>query len=190
MSHHEMSKIKLSASITVGLTPKVLPTPETEHVGYHLKADAGNGGDVLVGNKYDQKYPLDAGQELALEAEEVWVVGSAGADEVQTLSITGSPTGGSFTITFNGETTAAIAFNATANDVETALEALNGIDDVVVTGGPLPGTAIVITFAGSLSGVNVALMTTTDSLTGGTAPASSIVETTPGSGQVLAYLVL
>ena len=36
----------------------------------------------------------------------------ASPSEVQTVTITGTPTGGTFTLTFDGETTAAIAYNA------------------------------------------------------------------------------
>lgn len=183
--------IKLSESIIVGLSPKELKYSHDADRGVWMKATTGNGGNVLVGNKFQQKYPLAAGEDIFLPVlDEIYVVGSAGADEVQTLSITGNPTGGTFTITFDGETTGNIAFNATANDVKTALEALNNIDQVNVSGGPLPGSSIAITFIGAHSGVNVSLMTTTDSLTGGTAPASSIVETTPGSGQQLDFMII
>ena len=43
--------------------------------------------------------------------------------------------GGTFTLTYNGQTTAAIAYNATAAQVQSALEALNNVapGDVVVT---------------------------------------------------------
>jgi hypothetical protein len=106
----------------------------------------------------------------------------SGVNEVQTLTITGTPTGGTFTITFSGQTTAAIDFDAVAADVEAALEALSnvGTGNVTCTGGGLPGTPVVITFTGDLAGTDVALMTTTDSLTGGTTPASAIALTTPG----------
>lgn len=105
-----------------------------------------------------------------------------GVDEVQQLSITGGPTGGTFTLTFDGQTTAAIPFNATALQVQTALRALASIGAAGVncTGGPLPGTPIVITFAGDLSGKNVSQLTSTDSLTGGAVPATAISTTTPG----------
>lgn len=108
---------------------------------------------------------------------------TSGVCEVQTLTITGTPTGGDFTITYAGQTTAAIAHNANAAAVQAALVALSNIavGDVVCTGGALPGTPVVITFGGLLGYQNVALATTTDSLTGGTAPASAITTTTPGS---------
>lgn len=108
-----------------------------------------------------------------------------GTSEVTSLSITGSPTGGTFTITWSAETTAAIPYNATAAQVQAALEALSNIapGDIEVTGGPLPGTAITITWMGSLLG-NVAAPTTTDSLTGGTSPATVIGTTTAGTDYV------
>src|SRR5262245_46081762 len=71
-----------------------------------------------------------------------------GTNEVQTVTITGSPTGGTFTLTFGGQTTAPIAYNATAVQVQAALEALStiGFPNVRVTGGPGPGTAFSVTF--------------------------------------------
>src|SRR5262249_41925037 len=49
------------------------------------------------------------------------------ADEVQTVTLTGNPTGGTFTLTFSGQTTAAIAYNASAATVQSALQALSSI---------------------------------------------------------------
>lgn len=112
-----------------------------------------------------------------------------GVNEVQSLAITGTPTGGTFTLTYSGQTTSALAYNATAAQVQAALEALSniGAGDVSCTGGPLPGTAIAVQFRGALAATNVAQMTTTDSLTGGTAPASAVTTTTAGvaAGQTI-----
>lgn len=103
-------------------------------------------------------------------------------NEVQTITITGSPTGGTYTLTYSGQTTSAIAYNATASTVQAALRALSniGANDVTCTGGPHPGTAIVATFGGDLAGADVAEMTATSSLTGGTTPAVTVTTTTPG----------
>ena len=109
--------------------------------------------------------------------------------EVQELAITGSPTGGTFTITVPfldfgaGLTTAAIDYDATAAEVKTALVALAGLDteDVVTAGGPLPGTAVTIEFVGRFFQQNLDLLTTTDSFTGGSSPESAITQTTPGA---------
>lgn len=108
-------------------------------------------------------------------------------NEIQTLTITGSPTGGTFTITFGTETTGAIAYDATAAAVQAALEALAnvGLGNVRCSGGDLPGTAVVIEFVQDLGKYNHVLMTTTDSLTGGSSPASAIAETQAGVHEVL-----
>ncbi len=103
--------------------------------------------------------------------------------EGQTVTITGTPTGGTFTLTWQGETTAAIAYNATAAAVEAALEALSvvNVGDVTVTGGPGPGTAYVVTFGGQYAGENVAAMTASGaSLTGGSSPAIAVTTSTAG----------
>lgn len=104
-------------------------------------------------------------------------------DEVQTITVTGTPTGGTFTLTFNGETTAAIAYNAAASAVQSALLALPGVgaSDLAVTGGPGPGTPWVVTFGGNLAGRDVPMITlAVNSLTGGTSPTVTVAQTTQG----------
>jgi hypothetical protein len=103
--------------------------------------------------------------------------------ELQTVTVTGTPTGGTYTLTFSGQTTAGIPYNATAAQVKTALEALSNINpgDVVVGGGPHPGTAVTVTFSGQYAGDNVAQMTASGtSLTGGSSPAVAVATTTAG----------
>jgi hypothetical protein len=108
---------------------------------------------------------------------------SAGTSEVQTLAVTGTPTGGNFKLQFKGQRTAAIAHNAAAAAVVAALEALSNIGSggVTATGGALPGTDVVITFAGARAARAQPLITVVESaLTGGTTPAAAVTETTPG----------
>jgi hypothetical protein len=92
-----------------------------------------------------------------------------GVNEVQTLTPSGTISGGTFTLTYSSQTTGAIAHNATAADIKTALEALSniGVNDVSVTGGPINTTAVVVTFRNALAATNVSQMTLTSSLTGG-----------------------
>lgn len=113
---------------------------------------------------------------------EAVTLGVLGTNEVQTVTISGSPTGGTFTLTYGGQTTAAIAYNATASAAQTALQALStiGADNVTVGGGPGPGTPYTVTFVGRLGGQNVALMTAAHAFTGGTTPAIAVAETTAG----------
>ncbi len=111
-------------------------------------------------------------------------VGSGGTNEVQTITITGTPAGGTFTQAFRGATSGTIAYNATADAVETALEALTtiGAGNVRVTGGPGPGTPYVVTFINDLGHQNVPLMTSSGAgLTGGTTPAVATTLTTAGA---------
>jgi hypothetical protein len=108
---------------------------------------------------------------------------SGAVSEVQRVTITGTPTGGTFTLTYNGQTTAPIAHNATAANVQTALEALSNIGsgDVVCAGGPLPGAFVSITFAGALANQDVPQMTVTGTFSGGTTPAAAVTTTTAGA---------
>jgi hypothetical protein len=110
------------------------------------------------------------------------VIEIAAVAEVQTATITGTPTGGTFTLTYNGQTTGPIAYNAVFGVVQTALLAGTELDtgDVVVSGGPGPGTPYVFTFNTDLG--NPALMTASGAgLTGGTAPTVAVTTTTPGT---------
>jgi hypothetical protein len=103
-----------------------------------------------------------------------------GTSEVQSVTITGAPTGGNYTLTIFGQTTTPIAYNAANATVQSALEALDAFEpgDVVVTG---TATARVITFAGRYASEDVPLIAATNVvLTGGTAPAMTTGTTTPG----------
>lgn len=80
-------------------------------------------------------------------------------------------TGGTFTLTWNGQTTGTIAWNASAADTQAALIALSNIgpSDVIVTG-PLLGGAgqQTVEFTGALGEANQPQMTSTGTaLTGG-----------------------
>ena len=114
------------------------------------------------------------------------VIGSqaAGTNEVQTLAKTGTVSGGTFTISFQGQTTAAIAYGETAANIITALNLLSNVDsgDITATGGPAGTSDVVFTFAGGgrYAGTNVPLMVVNGAaLTGGGSYA--IAETTPGA---------
>lgn len=101
-------------------------------------------------------------------------------EEVQSVTITGGPTGGTFTLTFSGQTTAAIAYNASAAAVQAALVALStiGAGNVTVTGSA--GGPYTVTFVGALANTNTAQMTATPSLTGGSSPTVNVATVTGG----------
>jgi hypothetical protein len=114
----------------------------------------------------------------------------AAASEVQTVTITGTPTGGTFRLTYDGQQTATIAYNAIAGAVQTALETLSNLapGDVTVGGGPGPGTPYTVTFGGTLASLDVDEMTATHAFTGGTSPNIAVTTTTPGTAVDLAPL--
>lgn len=97
---------------------------------------------------------------------------TAGVNELQ-LIISGG-TGGTFTVTYSGQTTSALAFGISASALQLALEALSNIapGDVLVTG--VPGQWYV-EFIGTLAATNVGQMTVDNtSLTGGVAVVTTI----------------
>ncbi len=80
----------------------------------------------------------------------------------------GSPSAGNFTLTFNAQTTAGIAFNATAAAVQAALALLTTVpaNSMIVTGGV--GGPYGIQLTGMLAGSALALTGSGVGLTGGT----------------------
>lgn len=144
----------------------------------------------IQGSMWVSMHTADPGATGAALATGVGRVALA-LDEVQTVTITGGPTGGSFTLSYGGQTTAAIAYNATAAAVQAALEALStiGDDEVVCAGGPLPGTAVTVRFTAGLGHQDIAMMTADGALlTGGTTPAVTVAETVKGMERFSAFV--
>lgn len=102
-------------------------------------------------------------------------------NNVQTITIGGVPTGGTFTLSLDAQTTTPLAFNATGATVQTALVALPNINtnNVTVTGAA--GGPYTVTFADRLAGTNQSLITGNITLLTGGAPTFANVNTTPGS---------
>ena len=116
-----------------------------------------------------------------------WKIWDDPVNEVFTITSNATPaTAGDFTLTFAGEETAAIAFDADADAVQAALEALAAIDpgDVaaVQTSGTDLGDAsavVTITMGGKYTGEAVALTADFSGLTGN---AHALANPTDGSG--------
>ena len=75
-------------------------------------------------------------------------------EEVQTISISGTPTAGTFTLSVGGKTTEALPFNAASLAVREALDKLGTFEpgDLKVDGGPLPKEPIRLTFTSRFLG--------------------------------------
>jgi hypothetical protein len=95
-----------------------------------------------------------------------------GTREVQTVTITGAPTGGTFTLHQGAAATGPIAWNASAATVQAALVLDAGLNVAVTGSGPYT-----VTFQ---TPGNVAAMTAVSSLTGGTTPGVTVTTATPG----------
>lgn len=113
----------------------------------------------------------------------------AGTDAVQTITIGGTPTGGTFRLRLDGFDTAAITWSATnatlVANIDAALEALPnvGAGGVVTAVGTMTagiGT-ITLTFSGgNLTKQVVNLITVSDNSMTGTSPTAAVAMTTAG----------
>lgn len=110
------------------------------------------------------------------------ITSPAAVNEVQSVEVA-SATGGTFTLTFAGQTTAPIAFNATAAAVATALVALTNlaVGDVVGSGGPCGTAPVVLTFGAAYAGLNVPQITANGGALVGAGASVTTATTTPGS---------
>lgn len=91
-------------------------------------------------------------------------------------TITGSPTGGTFTLTYGGATTANIAYNAAASAVQTALNNLSSLEGAVVSGsagGPYTIKGLADSADLTASGAG---------LTGGSSPSVTVADSVDGYG--------
>jgi hypothetical protein len=137
------------------------------------------GAARLIAAPRSAPYPTSPGSLAQLLA-----LGTTSVNDVQTLTTTGSPSGGTLTLSWFGDVTTGLPALATAVQVQAALQALPNVgNNVTCTGGPLP-TAIVITASNYLAGQLLpVIIGNASALTGGTTPAVNVVHTTPGSGQ-------
>lgn len=113
------------------------------------------------------------------------VPGVAAANDVQLVTINGTPSGGTFTLSFGGQTTSNLAYNATASAVQTAVQAMSSVGSGNATVSGANGGPYTITFNGSLASAPQTLITASGSgLTGGTSPTVTVSHSTTGATAV------
>lgn len=110
---------------------------------------------------------------------------ASGANEVQRITITGSPTDGAFNIGYEGAASYGIGHDSDINFIRTALEAMStiGPGNVLVSSSSsgLPAFPVDVTFIGTLALRPLNSMTITNqSFLGGTAPSVAISTVTNG----------
>lgn len=110
------------------------------------------------------------------------------ANAVQTLTETGSPTGGTFTLSYGGVTTKGISYKAKASEIVSALVELSTIsssENIKTTNTEtktIEEEAIKIEFKGELGNqAQPLLVVNSTGLTGGTTPKVTPTTTTPGT---------
>jgi flagellar hook-associated protein 2 len=106
------------------------------------------------------------------------------ASEVQTVALgtapNNDPDGGTFTLTYRGETTAGIAWNATAAEIQAALEALSTVNPGDITVSAPIDNGVTFTFANTLGDVDL-LMVNSSLTDGGVPVTAAIAEAAKGS---------
>ncbi len=109
------------------------------------------------------------------------VVGVDNVNEIMSITESGTVSGGTFTITFDGEETGAIPYDSTAATVELHMESLDNIPqgECSAAGGAIPGAPITLTFSGTLAGNQPIIVIDSTSLTGST-PVYVAATDTPG----------
>ncbi len=101
------------------------------------------------------------------------------ANQVSTLTMTGSASSGTFTVTFDGQTTAPVAYTATGAQLATALNLLSNVTAGGFTGAGSAGGPLVITAAAQLTGQQLPVFTVDNTLMVAGTYASAV--TTPGA---------
>lgn len=130
--------------------------------GMHLIARSGLGHEVEIVEHYKWIYDQLSDDPLGLfrygrtdSTEEMVVLPrrETSRSEMVTITITGEPTGGDFTLQYEDKVTTPIDFDAPADDVRAALEALStiGSGQIEVSGGPGPDAPYQILFTGRLA---------------------------------------
>jgi hypothetical protein len=152
-------------------SPDVLQTYTVE-TGSQVRASRSTG---LVFNSLDLSFKRDeatvSGSCIARELiDNIYITGP----QVSTIAFTGTVTGGTWTLTKNAATSAAIPYNASADAVQLALWNMStiGPGNVFVSGGPGPASYI-LSWAGALAGATQTITVSGTGLTG----------TTPGVNQ-------
>lgn len=95
------------------------------------------------------------------------IVSISHTTEVQTISFSSTPDVGTWTVTYDGNTTSALQYNASSGDVQTALRLLAGLASVTVSGTVAAGFAVTMTSAThSGTATSIPAMTTTTTTLG------------------------
>ncbi len=145
-----------SDTVILGTNSRLFGTDTVNEIRGLVSFDGGAGSDRLVLND-DQEL---ADNVVTVAKHTINGLDMAPVNEVQTITVRASA--GTFRLTYGGQTTGALAYDASASDVQSALEALAGIGagnvrvDKIGVAGSGVGSIFVVRFRGRLTGSNVA----------------------------------
>lgn len=110
--------------------------------------------------------------------------GATGVPEIQRIALDADTNGGTFTLSFNGETTGALPYNTTAANFQSELENLTTVNlaNIIVTGA-FP--EFVVTFLGNLAGSQPAITASSAGLIGPVGVEGALALNTAGIEQLL-----
>lgn len=106
--------------------------------------------------------------------------GGPGVNELQKLLFDQIPVSGQFTLDFNGQVTSSLAYNATALDIQNALNALSNLSGVIVTGNYASG--FIVEFAGADAEIDQPQMTVDSNTLEYNSPILTITPSTDQTG--------
>ncbi len=134
---------------------------DTSLLGYFQFNNDANNAAAIAGGSVRRVAGFDVFESQFIPSQ---VVGTP-ANNIQTVTIAGGATGGTFTLTYGAQTTTAIPFNSTAPVVEAALQALSSLGaGLARVSGPATGVYTVEI----LAAVPTAITGSAAGLTGGT----------------------
>jgi len=109
------------------------------------------------------------------------ITGVCGKNEKQTITLDSGVSDGTFTLTYDGQTTPDLAYNVSATDMQTALRALNSIngENVAVTDGNPSGW--VVEFIGTLAHTDASAITGDGTNLVGDVKTVTVLETVKGN---------
>lgn len=181
-SHGELQTLTMSAAATSGTFTLSLGDETTTDLAYDaatatieaaLEALEGIGtdgvtvgGGTLASGSATTFTFRDTLRDVAMLVPDFSTLGRTA--EVQTLTLGAAATAGTYTLTYGGETTEAIAYNANAATIKAALEALATVEENdIAVGGTVPsgGGPTTFTFRAGLGDVAMLAIDTTE-LTG------------------------
>lgn len=154
-----------------------------------IDATAGSGSLLTNGGFETQASAANVPDSWTLTVGTPGTTCSMTVSEVQTVAISGTPTGAFYYLKYTDASskvyvTVPLAYNASGSDVQSALRSLPGLSAItVVTTGTTPNYTHTITFTGA--GGNITQLTSINDMTGG-APVITHGTTTNGTSQVFA----